>query len=227
MDGTPLSGRKAQAARNDGTILDAARTVFVRDPGAPISAVAAEAGVGISALYRRYASKQELLVVLCTDGLNRYLAIASEALTTKDPWESFAGFLRGIVEADVHSLTVQLAGTFTPTDELRKLADESGVLTTKLLRRAKTAHAVRADLDVNDLPMLFEQLSAVRGDDPARTLALRRRYLALMLDSLRPEAASAKLPGRPPTPAELGARWIPRCPAGRRRASAEAMAAMW
>src|SRR3712207_6188933 len=41
---TPLNGRRAQAAENDGRILDAARAVFVADPGAPIAAVAARAG---------------------------------------------------------------------------------------------------------------------------------------------------------------------------------------
>ena len=67
-----LSGRQAQAARNDEVILAAARAVFVADPSAPISAVAERAGVGISALYRRYASKEELLRKLCSDGLARY-----------------------------------------------------------------------------------------------------------------------------------------------------------
>ena len=47
----PLSGRRAQAARNDELILQAARAVFVSDPSAPISAVAERAGVGISPLY--------------------------------------------------------------------------------------------------------------------------------------------------------------------------------
>ena len=50
----PMSGRQAEAARNDQRILDSARAVFVADPGAPITAVAKHAGVGISALYTRY-----------------------------------------------------------------------------------------------------------------------------------------------------------------------------
>jgi len=33
-----LSGRRAQAARNDQLVLDAARAVFTADPGAPIAA---------------------------------------------------------------------------------------------------------------------------------------------------------------------------------------------
>jgi AcrR family transcriptional regulator len=64
-----MSGRQAQAARNDQVILDAARAVFVADPTAPIAAVAERAGVGISALYRRYPSKEALLRTLCLDGL--------------------------------------------------------------------------------------------------------------------------------------------------------------
>jgi len=206
----PLSGRKAQAARNDATILDAARRVFLHDPTAPVSAVAAAAGVGISALYRRYPGKEVLLQTLCADGLRRYIEVAEEALAVEEsPWEAFAGFLSGIVEADVHSLTVRLAGTFTPTPELGELAGRANDLTRKLLRRTGAARAVRSDLRLNDLPMLFEQLSAIRVDDAGRTAALRRRYLALQLDALRPEAVTEKLPGTPATDAELGARWTP------------------
>jgi AcrR family transcriptional regulator len=57
-----LSGRRGQAARNDERILAAAREVFIADPKAPISAVAARAGVGISALYRRWPGKEDLVV---------------------------------------------------------------------------------------------------------------------------------------------------------------------
>ena len=207
-DTAPGSGRKQQAARNDRAILDAARAVFLRDPSAPIAAVAARANVGISALYRRYSGKDQLLQTLCADGLHRYLGIAAAALADPgDPWTAFAGFLSGIVDADVHSLTVQLAGTFTPTAELGQLAAETSTLTTRLLRRAKAAGAVRADLQLNDLPMLFEQLAAIRVGDEERTRSLRRRYLALQFAALRPQAAVSKLPGTPPTADELGARW--------------------
>jgi AcrR family transcriptional regulator len=108
----PLSGRRAQAARNDHLILDAAREVFVADPGAPISAVAERAGVGISALYRRYASKEDLLRRLSLEGLHRYIAAAEGALADDgDVWVAFARFLSQVVEADTHSLTLRLAGT--------------------------------------------------------------------------------------------------------------------
>src|SRR3954465_8990190 len=107
-----LPGRRGQAARNDTLILDAARDVFIEDPKAPISAVAERAGVGISALYRRYAGKEDLLRTLCHDGLRRFIAEAEDAATITDPWTALTTFLRRVVEADVHSLTVHLAGTF-------------------------------------------------------------------------------------------------------------------
>ena len=61
-----LPGRRGQARRNDTLILEAARTVFLSDPKAPVAAVAEQASVGISALYRRYPSKEDLLRRLAT-----------------------------------------------------------------------------------------------------------------------------------------------------------------
>jgi AcrR family transcriptional regulator len=203
----PLSGRRAQAARNDERILQAAREVFVADPGAPISAVAERAGVGISALYRRYASKEELLRRLCGDGLRTYIAAAEEALADEgDPWEAFARFMRRVVDADTHSLTSRLAGTFTPTDELNRDADVAQELNQRLFERTRAAGAIRPDLDVNDLSFLFEQLASVRLGDEARTRQLRHRYLALLLEALR-HPSNPPLPGPPPTWPELHDRW--------------------
>ena len=204
---TPMSGRRAEAARNDRRILDAARAVFVADPGAPIAAVAEHAGVGISALYRRYASKEELLRRLCGEGLKVYLATAEEALADDgDPWQAFARFMRRVVDADTHSLTSRLAGTFTPTDELNRDATTAQQLNERLFERTRASGAIRPDLDVNDLSMVFEQLASIRLGDEARTSQLRQRYLALLLEAMRGPPAS-QLPGPPPTWQELTARW--------------------
>ena len=204
---TPLSGRRAEAARNDQRILDAARAVFVADPGAPIAAVAEHAGVGISALYRRYASKEELLRRLCGDGMTAYIAAASEALADDgDPWEAFARFMRRVVDADTHSLTSRLAGTFTPTEELNRDAGTAQELNERLFERTMAAGAIRADLDVNDLSMVFEQIASIRLGDEHRTRQLRHRYLTLLLDAMH-GPPSSQLPGPPPTWQELTARW--------------------
>jgi AcrR family transcriptional regulator len=206
--GDVLNGRRAQAARNDGAILAAARTVFVAEPDAPVGAVARAAGVGISALYRRYPSKEALLATLCLDGLRQFVTIAQAAREVTDPWEGFVEFLRGIVDADVHSLTVYLAGRFTPTPEHRDLAVQAGALADAILHRAQEAGAVRGDVESADLPMFYEQLAAIRLGDAEHSRELRRRYLDVHLAGLRSTASSyGALTGSAPTQAELGARW--------------------
>jgi AcrR family transcriptional regulator len=209
MPTTPVGGRRAEAARNDERILESARAVFVADPGAPISAVAAHAGVGVGALYRRYPSKEELLRRLCADGLRRFIAAAEAALADRgDPWEAFAGFLRRCVDADTNSLTQRLAGTFTPTDELYREAGRAQGLLSALFERTRAAGAIRADLEVDDVGLLLEQIAAVRIGDARRTNELRHRYLALVLDAMRAPGAEP-LPGAPPGWEELAARWNP------------------
>jgi AcrR family transcriptional regulator len=203
----PLSGRRAQAARNDQLILEAAREVFVADPGAPVSAVANRAGVGISALYRRYENKEELLRRVSADGLERYIAAAESAIADHgDPWSAFVEFMRRVVEADTHSLTVRVAGTFEPTEELYRRAERAQQLNVQLLERAQRAGAVRPDLAVDDLSFLFEQLASVRAPDELRTRQLRERYLALFLDALH-TPSSVPLPGPAPSWEEVSQRW--------------------
>jgi AcrR family transcriptional regulator len=267
-----LSGRRGQAARNDAVILDAARDVFLADPKAPIAAVAERAGVGISALYRRYANKEDLLRRLCADGLRRFIAEAETALAETAPpgiepqahgktlhaetappgiepqahgktlhaetappgiepqadgatgpaetepgpeeatlrrgtdgWQAFAGFLERIVDADVHSLTVRLAGTFTSTPEMVADARRSGELITELVRRAQAGGGLRPDIVAQDVGLVLESCAAIRVSDRDRTAQLRRRHLALLLAGL--SATGTPLPGPPPRPGELNGRW--------------------
>jgi AcrR family transcriptional regulator len=204
----PLSGRRAEAARNDQRILHAAREVFVADPGAPIAAVAKRAGVGIGALYRRYASKEELLQRLSAEGLQQYIAAVEDALAQddSDPWSAFSEFMRRIVDTDTHSLTLSLAGTFSPTEELNREAARAQELNVRLFERTKAAGAIRPGIEVVDVSLLFEQLAAVRVADEARTRQLRHRYLALILDALH-ASSGTRLPGPPPSWEEIAQRW--------------------
>jgi AcrR family transcriptional regulator len=202
-----LPGRQAEAARNDQRILEAARAVFTADPNAPISAVAEHAGVGISALYRRYRSKEELLQQLSLDGLRRYIAEVEAALTDDgEPWEAFAAFMRRAVDADTNSLTLHLAGTFTPTEAHWRDGEMAFQLNVRLLDRTKAAGVLRPEIEVSDLSLLFEQLAAIKVGDPERTRQLRQRYLALLLDAMR-DTSATPLPGPPPSWEEISRRW--------------------
>jgi AcrR family transcriptional regulator len=202
---SPLSGRRQQAARNDQLILEAAREVFIDDPGAPISEVARRAGVGISALYGRYASKDDLLRRLCHDGLQRYVEETEAALAAEgDPWRVFSDYMRRLVDADTSSLTRALAGRFRPTEELFGLAERANELSNRLFR--KTSGHMRPSVAVHDISLVFELVAAIRLPDRGRTRQLRQRYLEVILDGLR-RSDGDPLPGPPPTWEEINQRW--------------------
>ena len=204
----PRSAHDDSFTRYDAAIVAAARTTFLRDPDAPMAEVAAAAGVGISALYRRYSGRDGLMRRLCQDGLQTYLDVAADAGRLADPWEAFVHLATELVRADVHSLTVRLAGTFTSTVELSALATLAGRAGAAIVRRATRAGVLRPGLGPNDLVMLLEQLAAIRVEDDARTSALRERYLFLHLASWRREPVPVTAPpGRPPTNAEAVQRW--------------------
>ena len=204
----PLSGRQADAARNDRRILESARAVFVADPGAPITAVAKHAGVGISALYTRYRSKEELLRTLCTDGLLIFVRETEGAIERvragEDRWQVFADFMRRLTDADTSSLTRAFAGKFAPTPEMYALANRSSELSEELF--ALIRDVLRPDLALHDISLVFELVAAIKFADPARTTQLRLRYLALILDGMR-AAGRGELPGPPPAWQEISERW--------------------
>ena len=205
----PLSGRRAQARRNDGRIREAAREVFTADPDAPMSAVAARAGVGISALYLRYANKEDLLRQVARDGLAQYLEIAEAAAADdRDAWTAFVDFMERLLDAQTVAITMSLAGSFVPSEELYVMSTRAAELNEAIVARTKADGGLRPDVVVDDLSLILEQVSTIRLGTAARTRELRRRYLALFLEGLRVEGAGS-LPGPAPLPEELASRWMP------------------
>jgi AcrR family transcriptional regulator len=205
-----LSGRQAEAARNDQRILESARAVFVSDPGAPITAVAKHAGVGISALYTRYGSKEELLRKLCTDALFLVVQETGDAIEQvkagRDHWQVLEEFMRRRVDAGTSSMTLALAGKFVPTQQMFELADRANAGMAELFGLIRDV--LRPDVVVHDLSLVFELVAAIKVADAERTAELRRRYLAVVLDGLRATDRGG-LPGPPPAWREISERWIP------------------
>jgi AcrR family transcriptional regulator len=203
----PLSGRRAEASRNDARVLDAARAVLTADPDASMADIARRAGVGIGTLYRRYPSKEALVLHLCQDGMERLEAVAHTALEREgDAWDVFAQFMEDGLEAGAGALGAVLAGTFTPTRELLATARRLYTAVAEVISRAQAAGVLRDDVTQEDVNLLFEQLRAVRLGDDKRTAALQRRYLGLILQALRAPAAEP-LPGPAPSWKEIQRRW--------------------
>jgi AcrR family transcriptional regulator len=203
----PLSGRRAEAARNDERVLDAARKVLMATPDAPMAQIADRAGVGIGTLYRRYPSKEALVIQLCLDALVQLEQIAGSALERApgDPWDAFEAFMHTALDAGAGATRV-LAGTFTPTPELIAASRRMGEAVQRLVGAVQEAGQLRPDVTAFDVNQLFELLRAVSLGDEERIGDLQRRYLALQLQALRAPGAGP-LPGSPPTWDEIAKQW--------------------
>jgi AcrR family transcriptional regulator len=205
-----MSGRRAEAARNDERVLRAAREVLVMTPDAPLALVARRAGVGIGSLYRRYPSKSALVARLCLEGVLEVEAQARVALdrARSYPWGAFVGFMTGALADGAALLVVGLAGTFTPDEKLLAASERLQGVARELLEAVQAAGAVRPDVTAEDLALLFGQLRAIRHEDEQRALTLRRRYLELTLQAFHASGA-APLPGPAPDWKDLRASSTP------------------
>ena len=145
-----------------------------------------------------------------------YLAEIRRALASGDePWEAWTGFLRRIVAANTHGLTVRLAGTFAPSAEQFAMAEEMRSLAVDLFGQVRSTGLIRDDVTFLDVEFLLEFLADVKLGDAARTAELRQRHLAVIIDGLRSARGAAAgqrgtLPGQPPTWEEQTERWVTR-----------------
>jgi AcrR family transcriptional regulator len=193
---------RADAERNRRRILDAARTVFAdQGLGAGVDAIARVAGVGVGTLYRRFPTKQDLLVAVIEDGVARLADEVEAQHSHEEPWQAFEAALSAF--AGTIARDRGFFDLIQGTPELIPVAGEEkerlmGALDV-LLRRAQESGAVRDDVVVQDVPalcMVAARLPSWRLD---RQPELWTRYLALLVDGLRPEGAH-RLEHDPPLP---------------------------
>jgi len=194
-----MSGRQAEAARKRPAHPRVGPGGVRGGPGAPITAVAKHAGVGISALYTRYGSKEELLRTLCTDGLQTFVLQTEAAIERvrqgHDHWQVFAAFMAEPDRRGHQLADPRLRRQVRPTPEMFALANRSAELSGGVLR-PDPATCCGPTWCWHDISLSFELVAAIKFADPARTTELRHRYLALILDGMRAGPTAARCPAR-------------------------------
>ena len=210
---------RSDARRNRERVLAAAEAVF-SEMGlrAQIEEVARRAGVGVGTVCRHFPTKQALVEAVLEAMYESLLRDALRAAEQPDPGEAFRTFVFALSEfqgrhralAEHMATEIELPAAAQPVRDALRGAIEG------LVTRAQVAGTIRSDIGPADISLLFSGVAhatALAGDlQPV----LRRRYVALILDGLRPLEAS-QLPGRPLDFAQLQRIKKPKTPATRTR----------
>ena len=193
---------RADAARNRMRILAAASDVFAeRGLDASTAEIARRAGVGEATLFRRFPTKDDLVVAILAEHMDGVIAAAEACLEEPDPWRSIERFFEAMVEMQVgdRGALDAVKDECMTSPALMGRRKRVMELMSRILRRGQEAGVVRDDLTAPDLGLLTAAASSVGGlAFPGLRPDLWRRYLGVILDGMRPEGATRLRPGPPP-----------------------------
>lgn len=188
---------RKDAQRNRQRIIDAARDLFARKGLEPnLNDVAHHAGVGVGTVYRRFASKEELLEAIFEDALRQLAALAEQAMDYEDSWQGFVWFVEQMCQQTATDRGLrEVAFSKRHGGGQVQAAQENLVPPlTRLVERAQADGHLRPEAAGPDMPIISllagtvsEFAGEVSGD-------LWRRYVALFIEGLR------RRPDQPPLP---------------------------
>jgi len=185
-DQFPAPARRADAERNRGKILAAARTAFA-DPDAEVSMaeISRRAGVGMATLYRNFPGRQELLEALYTDEVDA-VCQAAETIDGEMPGAALAAWLHRFF-AFTFSKRHIAAELLKQTDRSNPLFRNSRTRVMAagrpLLAAAQHAGEVRDDLTLEQILDMIVAIATIHGGT-----GYTGPILQTALDGLRPPA---------------------------------------
>lgn len=176
---------------------------------ATLADVAREAGVGVATVYRRFASKDELILDLFSFRFTELIELAREASEAEDPWIAFVDYFeetnrflaadKGLRQLTLGSLTKSIGwARGTTPDRLESLlataASQMAVHHSLLVRRAQEVGALRDDIEPTDMLLLTiaiqSTLDLANGSHPEQA----QRFLRILLDGLSTMPLRSHLP---------------------------------
>jgi AcrR family transcriptional regulator len=196
---------RADAQRNLERILEAARAVFAEEGlEASVADVARRAGVGTATIFRRFATKDDLVAAMLEQELQAIVVRARAAAEADDPATALADLFSGVVEGFIEDRCFCDAsgGDLFERPRMQELVGELTGAVEELLRRARKAGAIRRDVVAEDIAFLVNAigLAGVRLEHTAP--GAWRRYVEIVLAGLAPQGGR-KLAHKPPTPQQL------------------------
>ncbi|MEU4213067.1 helix-turn-helix domain-containing protein [Streptomyces sp. NPDC026206] len=196
---------RADARRNRELLIAAARELFAEQGlEAPLDDIARRAGVGNATLYRRFPTREALIEAVFHEGLGQGMEAGEEARRGEDAFASLVAYMAQIFEglaADRGAIEL-MTTTVAAGPTLAALREHNHETVGLLVRRAQEQGTMRPDVVTEDLLFALAALGRYVPSAAAVAPGSWRRYLALLFDGLRAEAAGP-LPAPPLTPEQL------------------------
>jgi AcrR family transcriptional regulator len=195
---------RSDASRNRERLIASARELFAaRGADVTVEEVTRHAGVGMGTLYRHFPTKEDLVDAVLEDAFTEWLDAARRALDEPDAWTGFRTYLEQALSLHVanRALKDAVAGRASAGPRAEAMRARIRPLLRELVQRAQEQGALRPDVVLEDLPLIFWSSDRVIDATAEVNPAVWRRYLGIVLDGLRAEAATP-LPARPLTRAE-------------------------
>ena len=119
-------------------------------------------------------------------------AALESALRDDDPWAGVVGAMEAItrLQSRDRGLFEAIGGSVTGDEHLHARHVELLETVGRIVARAKDAGALREDVEATDLPLLCAAAAGTCQVAGGESPDLWRRYLGIVLDGLRPGAAS-------------------------------------
>ncbi|KUH97200.1 TetR/AcrR family transcriptional regulator [Mycobacterium sp. IS-3022] len=190
---------RKDAERNRNRVLQAARELFAAKGLEPnLNDVAHHAGVGVGTVYRRFATKDELVEAVFVDGLDQLTALAEAGLRHEDAWEGFVWFVEHMCEmtaTDRGLREIAFSKTYGG-DRVIAAQDRLHPVATRLVERAQIDGRLRSDISPTDMPIISLLAGMVSEFAGHVDTNLWRRYVGILLDGMRSHAENEPLPVR-------------------------------
>ena len=188
---------RRDAQRNRQRVLDAARDLFARHGlEATLNDVAHHAGVGVGTVYRRFATKEELLDAIFESAIDQIVSLAESGLSQQNSWDGFVWFVEQLCELTatdrgLREMVYSAAyGGYSVACARQRLVPPIS----RLFDRARADGYLRSDAEHTDMPILSLLAGTVSEWAGHVEPELWRRYVALLLDGLRRRDTQAALP---------------------------------
>jgi AcrR family transcriptional regulator len=207
LDGAGDRPLRRDAERNRQRILAAAADLLSeRGLDATLDDVARAAGVGVGTVFRRFPDKESLIEELFRDRIDAMVTLAEQALTEPDPWQALVSYLATATEMMAANAGLKQLLMFATygKDRVCYARDRMRPVVSKLVERAQASGDLRADFDASDMKLIAFMLASAADYAATTKPDVWRRYLAMLVDGLRPARDTVtELPVPPLTTDEL------------------------